>query len=250
MRWTLLLPLAATFAACSTLGISGGPERNLVDVKTLDSTIVVEARYYAAHNFMGRRVNGYEADKCLLMRQAAEALVRAQAELRTFGLGVKAYDCYRPQRAVADFAAWARDVSDTKMKAEFYPDVDKARLFELGYIAERSGHSRGSTIDLTLIPLPPPVQDLYREGDVLVRCTAVAGERFRDNSLDMGTGYDCFSELSHTANARVGALPQRNRLLLKSVMEKHGFVNYAQEWWHFTLDDEPYPDRYFDVAVR
>jgi D-alanyl-D-alanine dipeptidase len=242
--------MLAPLAACSTFGMSGTPERNLVDVRTLDSTIVVEARYYAAHNFMGRPVAGYEADKCLLMREAAEALARVQAEVRAYGLGVKAYDCYRPQRAVADFAAWARDPTDTRMKAEFYPDIDKSTLFELGYIAERSGHSRGSTIDLTLIPLPPPVQDLYREGDVLVRCTAVAGERFRDNSLDMGTGYDCFSELSHTANPRVGALAQRNRLLLKSVMEKHGFTNYAQEWWHFTLVDEPYPDRYFDVPVR
>jgi D-alanyl-D-alanine dipeptidase len=124
----LSLLLTATLAACSTLGISGPPERNLVDVKTLDSTIVVEARYYAAHNFMGRRVNGYEADKCLLMRDAAEALVRVQAEVRTFGLGVKAYDCYRPQRAVADFAAWARDVADTKMKAEFYPDVGRRQV--------------------------------------------------------------------------------------------------------------------------
>ena len=249
-RALITLAPPAVFAACATLGLSGSPERTLVDVRTIDSTIVVEARYYAGHNFMGRPVNGYEADKCLLTREAAEALARVQAEVRAFGLGVKAYDCYRPQRAVADFAAWARDVADNKMKAEFYPDIDKSRLFELGYIAERSGHSRGSTIDLTLIPLPAPVQDLYREGDVLVRCTAVAGERFRDNSLDMGTGYDCFSELSHTANARVGATAQRNRLLLKTVMEKHGFVNYAQEWWHYTLSDEPYPELYFDVPVR
>jgi D-alanyl-D-alanine dipeptidase len=151
---------------------------------------------------------------------------------------------------VADFVRWASDAADTKMKTEFYPDIDKARLFELGYISERSGHSRGSTVDLTLIPLPPPSQPAYRDGDPLLRCTSPVDQRFRDNTLDMGTGYDCFSELSHTANPAVGPVASRNRLLLKAVMEKHGFANYAQEWWHFTLRPEAYPQTYFDVVVR
>ena len=105
-----------------------------------------------------RRIDGYEANKCLLARDAAQALARVQAEVRAYGLSLKTYDCYRPRRAVADFAAWARVVQDTKMKAEFYPDIDKSRLFELGYIAERSGHSRGSTVDLTLVKLPAKTQ--------------------------------------------------------------------------------------------
>jgi D-alanyl-D-alanine dipeptidase len=244
--------LVAVAAACTFAPARSGPQQvpDFVSVTEVDSTIVVEARYHGEHNFIGRRIDGYEAPKCVLARAAAEALARVQAEIRAFGLGIKTYDCYRPQRAVADFARWARDVADTKMKAEFYPDIDKARLFELGYISERSGHSRGGTVDLTLIPLPAPSQATYRDGDPLVRCTAPVDQRFRDNTLDMGTGYDCFSELSHTANPAVGEVAARNRLLLKAVMEKHGFANYAQEWWHFTLRPEPYPQTYFDVVVR
>jgi D-alanyl-D-alanine dipeptidase len=245
--------LVAFAAACAFAQSRAEPSQQIPDfvsVTDVDSTIVVEARYFGEHNFIGRRIDGYEAPKCLLARAAAEALARVQAELRPYGLGIKTYDCYRPQRAVADFVRWARDLADTKMKTEFYPDVDKARLFELGYISERSGHSRGSTVDLTLIPLPAPSQATYRDGNPQVRCTAPVDQRFRDNTIDMGTGYDCFSELSHTANPAVGAVAARNRLLLKAVMEKHGFANYAQEWWHFTLRPEPYPQTYFDVVVR
>jgi D-alanyl-D-alanine dipeptidase len=246
----LLLTAALGATAMAPPAAALQPTPDFVSITDLDSTIVVEARYFGDHNFIGRPIDGYQAPKCLLAREAAQALARVQAEVHPFGLGIKTYDCYRPERAVADFAAWARDVADTKMKAEFYPDIDKTRLFELGYIAERSGHSRGSTVDLTLIPLPAPPQAMYRDGDPLVRCTAPVDQRFRDNTLDMGTGYDCFSELSHTANPAVGGVAARNRLLLKAVMEKHGFVNYAQEWWHFTLRPEPYPQTYFDVPVR
>ena len=221
-----------------------------VSVTDVEPSIVVEARYYGAHNFIGRRIAGYEAPKCVLTREAATALARVQAELRAFGLGLKTYDCYRPQRAVNDFVAWAQDTLDTAMKAEFYPAVDKRNLFRDGYIAERSGHSRGSTVDLTIIPLPAPDQPEYRSGQPLVDCRRSAGERFRDNSIDMGTGYDCFDPLSHTANAGISAAARRNRLLLRALMEKHGFRNYTQEWWHFTLNDEPYPDTYFDEVVR
>ena len=244
----LLLAACAPNPPIDAQAPSSGPD--LVSIVDVDPTIVVEARYFGSHNFIGRRIDGYEAPKCLLAREAALALAEVQAELRPFGLGLKTYDCYRPTRAVADFAAWARNIGDTKMKTAFYPDIDKTRLFELGYIAERSGHSRGSTVDLTLIPLPAPPQPAYRDGDPLVSCTAAIGQRFPDNSLDMGTGYDCFSELSHTVNPRVGQTAARNRLLLKAVMEKHGFVNYAQEWWHFTFRPEPYPDSYFDLPVR
>jgi D-alanyl-D-alanine dipeptidase len=221
-----------------------------VSVIDVDSTIVVEARYFGAHNFIGRRIAGYDAPKCLLTREAAAALARVQADLRPFGLGLKSYDCYRPQRAVDDFVAWAQDTADTKMRAEFYPEVEKRHLFRDGYIAERSGHSRGSTIDLTIIPLPPPSQPQYRDGERLVDCRAPAGQRFRDNTIDMGTGYDCFDPLSHTANPDISPDAKRNRLVLKALMEKHGFRHYAQEWWHFTLVDEPYADTYFDQPIR
>src|SRR5690606_12124201 len=193
-------------------------------------------------------VTGYEAPKCLLTPAAARALAAVQAELRVFRLSLKTYDCYRPQRAVDDFVRWAQDTADTRMKAEFYPAVAKQNLFRDGYIAERSGHSRGSTVDLTIVPLPVPPQPEYRPGEPLRDCRSA--DRYADNSLDMGTGYDCFDPLSHTANPAVDAEAARNRLLLRLVMEKHGFTNYANEWWHYTLRDEPHPDTYFDEPVR
>jgi zinc D-Ala-D-Ala dipeptidase len=195
-------------------------------------------------------VAGYDAPLCLLTRPAALALAAVQAELRPFGLALKIYDCYRPQRAVSDFVAWARDTADTAMRAEFYPRVHKRDLFADGYIAERSGHSRGSTVDLTLVALPPRQQPAFTPGQPLVSCTQPAGVRFPDNTLDMGTGFDCFDPLSHTENSAIGPDARRNRLLLRAVMEKHGFRNYSREWWHFTLRDEPFPDTFFDHPVR
>jgi zinc D-Ala-D-Ala dipeptidase len=222
----------------------------LVSVQEVDSTIIVEARYHGAHNFVGRPIAGYDAPKCLLTPEAAHALAAVQADVRTFGLSLKTYDCYRPQRAVDDFIAWARDTLDVRMRGEFYPAVDKRHLFRDGYIAERSGHSRGSTVDLTLVPLPARPQPAYRQGMTLADCRAPVGHRHADNTLDMGTGYDCFDPLSHTANPAVGAEARRNRLLLKLVMEKHGFRNYDQEWWHYTLVGEPWPDTWFDLPIR
>lgn len=247
MRALLLLCAVAACAPASTASDRADP---LVSIADVDPSIIVEARYFGSHNFLGRPVTGYEAPRCLLTHEAARALAAVQSEVRQFGLSLKTYDCYRPQRAVDDFVAWARDAADTVMKQEFYPAVDKSRLFEEGYIAERSGHSRGSTVDLTLVPLPVPSQPEWRSGMPQARCTLPAAQRFPDNSLDMGTGYDCFDPLAHTANPAVGDVAARNRLLLRSVMEKHGFSNYAQEWWHFTLRDEPYPDRFFDLPVR
>jgi D-alanyl-D-alanine dipeptidase len=222
--------------------------QNLVEIRDVDPTIVVEARYATSHNFIGRPITGYHAEKCFLTPEAAAALKNVQTEVRQFGLSLKMYDCYRPQRAVNDFIAWAKDTGDQKMKGEFYPRVDKRDAFKLGYIAEKSGHSRGSTVDLTLIPWPAPAQPKYREGQRLVDCTS--RKRFADNTLDMGTGYDCFDELAHTANPNVPPLARHNRLLLKSTMEKFGFRNYDKEWWHFTLANEPYADQYFDVEVK
>lgn len=241
------LCLFVILAACAPPQPGPTPAGDLVSIADLDPTIVVEARYYGSHNFIGRPITGYEAPKCILSRPAAEALVRVQAELRPMGLGLKTYDCYRPQRAVDDFVAWAQDLDDTAMKTEFYPEVAKSSLFSDGYIASRSGHSRASTVDLTIIPLPVPPQPPV---GALVDCRGPVGERFADNSVDMGTGYDCFDPLSHTDNPAIRGEAMANRQLLKRVMERHGFTNYPQEWWHFTLAGEPYPDTYFDVPVR
>ena len=163
------------------------------------------------------------------------------------GYGLKVYDCYRPTRAVDQFARWAGNTADQKMKREFYPHVDKRRAFELGYIAHRSGHSRGSTVDLTLVRLPPATQPAW---DGRIRsCVARYRRRFPDNSVNMGTGYDCIDPRAHTLDSRVTGRPHRNRLLLRDTLDAAGFDDYANEWWHFTLRGERYPDRYFDFPV-
>ena len=183
-------------------------------------------RYFGDDNFLGRPVAGYDAPACWLTREAANALASVQRQLATAGLGVKIFDCYRPARAVADFVAWARDPADQKRKAINYPNVDKSRLFELGYIAERSGHSRGSTVDLTLIDLATKTE------------------------LDMGGVYDLFDERSWPTDLRPTPQQRANRALLQSAMRAHGFRPLAEEWWHFTLNSEPHPDTYFDFPVR
>ena len=156
-------------------------------------------RYATRHNFVGRRIHGYREPVCLLTRQAARALHRAQNALEPKGYGLKVYDCYRPTRAVAQFDRWAQNLDDQKMKAEFYPHTDKARAFVDGYIAHRSGHSRGSTVDITLVRLPAKAAP---EWDGKLRsCVAPYRRRFRDNSVNMGTTYDCIDPRAHTLHS-------------------------------------------------
>ncbi|NLT24266.1 MAG: M15 family metallopeptidase [Syntrophorhabdus sp.] len=237
----LVLPLAA---------VAGDDARDrFVDVREHIPSVIMDIRYFSPHNFVGERIDGYNAPKCLLTREAAGALKRVQEDLEGFSLSLKIYDCYRPQRAVSHFVRWAKDIGDTRTRKEFYPTVDKSRLFEDGYIAERSGHSRGSTVDLTIVPMPVPEQQEYDPGQELFACYLPASERFRDNSIDMGTGFDCFHTLANTANRSVGPVQRANRLLLKTLMERQGFVNYDKEWWHFTLKNEPFPDTYFDFPI-
>lgn len=193
---------------------------DFVDVVALAPSVVIDMRYAGADNFVGERIKGYKKDKCLLSRPAAKAVAAAQRDLAEMGLFLRIFDCYRPQRAVDHFVRWSRDDKDQATKAAYYPAVEKSALFRDGYIAERSGHSRGSTIDLTI------------------------------DGLDMGSAYDFFDPLSHTASAAPPAQARANRLLLKGVMEARGFRNYDKEWWHYTLENEPYKDRYFDEAVK
>ncbi len=212
-------------------------------------SILQEMRYYTPHNFTGDPVDGYRSPMCILTHEAADGLRRAQEEFLERGYTLKVYDCYRPQRAVNDFVAWAEDLADERMKAEFYPRVDKSVLFADGYIAEKSGHSRGSTMDLTLVSLPAAGEPPYVPGQPLVDCTAPQQVRFPDNSIDMGTGFDCFDTLAHTLDPRIEGDELKNRLLLKEGLEKQGFVNYDKEWWHYTYQPEPYPDTYFDFPI-
>ena len=199
---------------------------DFVDVGEVIPEAVIEARYAGYYNFVGEPIDGYEAPRCLLTRPAAEALARVQKDLAPFGFGFKIFDCYRPARAVSQFIRWAADKADTRMKEEFYPDLDKSTLFASGYIAERSGHTRGSTVDLTLVTMPARIE------------------------VYMGTGFDFFSERSWPDDADQPTEARANRLLLASVMKLHGFSPHPYEWWHFTLADEPYPDTYFDFPVR
>jgi D-alanyl-D-alanine dipeptidase len=204
--------------------------------------VQVDARYASEFNFLGRAVEGYKAPKCLLTKEAARALADAQKYVEPFGLSLRVFDCYRPQRSVTEFVNWVKAPGDEKMKAHFFPDEEKSQLIAHGYIDARSGHSRGSTLDLTLVKAGTPLSH-ESQGDC-------RHPQLPEGMLDMGTSFDCFSELAHTANEKVSAEARKNRLLLKAVMEKAGFVNYPKEWWHFSLKNEPYPDKFFDFPVE
>ncbi|HEV7930740.1 MAG TPA: M15 family metallopeptidase [Actinomadura sp.] len=243
------MALAMTPAPAATAHTTPGLPPGFVVLHDVAPTILHDIRYRTFHNFVGRPVDGYEEPLCILTREAAVALGRAQRRLLEQGYTLKVYDCYRPQRAVDHFARWARDTGDQRMKREFYPNVDKTTLFDQGYIAARSGHSRGSTVDLTLVRLPAGPQRHYIPGEPLVPCFAPAGLRFPDNTVDMGTGFDCFDTLANTMDPRITGRARANRLRLKASLEAAGFGNYAAEWWHYTLKGEPYPDTYFDFPV-
>ena len=187
---------------------------------------LLDIRYYTTYNFVGARIDGYEAPVAVLTQEAADALKLVSDDMKQQGLRLVIYDAYRPQQAVDHFARWAEDIADTRMKSVFYPDVDKADLFEKGFIARRSGHSRGSTVDLTLLD--------EKSGTL----------------LDMGGPFDFFGELSHPDYAGVTPAQHANRMLLQSAMVKRGFKPLSTEWWHFTLVDEPYPKTFFDFPVR
>jgi len=201
-----------------------------VDAAAIVPGLIVDMRYAGSHNFVGRPIDGYDAPRCLLTRQAAAALAKVARDLAPRGLVLKVFDCYRPTRAVANFIHWARDLNDTTGKKEFYPDVDKRTLFSRGYIASRSGHSRGSTVDLTLAHM--------------------AGRGLDVRELDMGTPFDFFSPRSWPAATSVNAEAKANRAVLTAAMRRGGFRPYDREWWHFTLSHEPFPDTYFDFPVR
>lgn len=251
--------ILAVSGAVATASLPAGAEptttapADFVALGDVDPSILSDIRYITPHNFIGDPVDGYLAPVCILTRPAAEALARAQQDFVERGYTLKVYDCYRPQRAVDDFVSWALDLPDQRMKPEFYPRVDKSTLFDDGYIAARSGHSRGSTLDVTLVALPARGEASYLPGQPLVDCTAPQPIRFGDNSIDMGTGFDCFDTLAHTADPRIDGAAAKNRLLLTEGLEREGFVNYDKEWWHFTykpaVQGEPYPDTYFDFPV-
>ena len=220
---------------------------------------ILEIRYYGTYNFVGARIDGYEEPTALLTRQAAAALKEVSDDVMAQGYRLKIYDAYRPQKGVDHFVRWAADLSDTKMKPYFYPDLDKSVLFEQEYIMEKSGHTRGSTVDLTLFDMAT------------------------EKELDMGGTFDWFGPESHpdfcgnpetgeytgdrsatketlgsSKNGKSPAEPKRSisaeqfehRMILRRAMLRHGFKPLDTEWWHFTLKDEPFPDTYFTFPVK
>jgi zinc D-Ala-D-Ala dipeptidase len=229
-RWLMLLAwlVLAWVSMLAGTAYSGSLPAGFVDVQELIPDIRLELRYFSDDNFVGRRIDGYLNPRCILTREAATALLQVQNDLRPFGLALKIYDAYRPQRAVDHFVRWAKDLSDVKMKSQYYPGVAKENLFRDGYIAEKSSHSRGSTVDLTIVSLTGPTPGA---------------------ELPMGSGFDFFGPESWPDNPATVPEHRAHRLLLQALMTKHGFQPYPQEWWHFTLKPEPFPETAFDFPI-
>lgn len=192
----------------------------------LDPSIKKELRYFSKNNFLGRKVDGYRTNKVIITKAAAKQLIRVQEKLKKQGLNLKIYDAYRPQMAVDDFVRWAKNERDTIQKINYYPEIAKKNLFQLDYIALKSGHTRGSTVDLTIVD-------------------AKTGEE-----LDMGSPWDFFGSPSHPFYPKLTRQQKANRLLLRTLMLTHGFKPYHKEWWHFTLEKEPFPETYFNFPIE
>ena len=211
---------------------------NFVNITDVVPDAILEIRYYGTYNFVGKRIDGYQQPTAMLTRQAADSLLAVSNDLKQMGYRLKIYDAYRPQMAVDHFVRWGKDLNDTLMKRYFYPNVDKSRLFELDYIAEKSGHTRGSTLDLTIF-------DMNTEKEV-----------------DMGGTFDWFGTESHPdcggnpetgvyrPNDTISEVQFNDRMVLRNAMMRHGFKPYSSEWWHFTLKGEPFPDTYFNFPVK
>lgn len=244
----VLLTMAA-IGLGNTMSASGSPKNPMPDsfvyLRDVDPTIQQDMRYAGRNNFTRRPVPGYDAPECVLVREAAEALRAVQAKLKTMGYSLKVYDCYRPAQAVAAFVEWSSELDDPIAKQSHYPNLSKSDLFPK-YIATRSGHSRGATMDLTIIPIgsePSPVTDGSSKAEP---CTESDPS---DNSVDMGTAFDCFDLKANTITMGLTPLEAQNRQLLLDVMARHSFQNYPKEFWHFTFQPEPYPDTYFDFPI-
>ena len=200
-------------------------EAGFVYLNDIDDSIVVNLKYYSSENFTGQFVEGYHSNNAILTKESALALSNAQDDFNKLGYSLILYDAYRPQRAVDFFIQWSKNLNDTINKRIYYPNIKKSELFELGYIAYKSGHSRGSTVDVSLIEIST------------------------NKVLDMGTIFDYFGIESHTFFDDISEKQKSNRLILYEIMSNNGFKNYSKEWWHFTLKNEPY-QKYFDFLIK
>jgi D-alanyl-D-alanine dipeptidase len=256
-RWKKLMVnrLAGALGLClfatAVQAGSGDLPAGFVYLADVSREIRQDMRYAGAHNFIGRRVEGYDANECILTERAARALVRVQTELAPRGLSLIVWDCYRPARAVRDFANWSKSPNEARMKPEFFPNTDKANFFQQGYLATRSLHSRGSTVDLGIVP--SSVKDLpkFDPAAPLKPCTAPKGQRFEDGTIDFGTEHDCLDPQASTLSPNISREAQANRILLRDAMQHAGFRSYSKEWWHFELVDEPFQQAFdFPVIAR
>ncbi|PQJ80871.1 peptidase M15 [Polaribacter porphyrae] len=200
--------------------------KGFVYLADVDSSIKSELRYFSNQNFIGKPIDGYKNNCVIVTKETAKVLKIIQKKLLKEGLSLKIFDAYRPQQAVDHFVKWAKELNDTLMKKEFYPKVPKSELFKRGYIASKSGHTRGSTVDLTIVNIKT------------------------GKELDMGSPYDFFGAKSHPFYRKITEKQKENRMLLRRIMLKNGFNPYDNEWWHFTLKNEPFPKTYFNFPVQ
>lgn len=236
----MIAVVVSSISSCkkeSAKGVSPADNSQFVNITDVIPDVILEIRYFGTYNFVGTRIDGYEAPTALLTRQAADSLKAVSDDLKRMGFRLKIYDAYRPQKAVDYFVRWAKDVNDTVMKRYFYPDLDKSMLFPQEYIIERSGHTRGSTLDLTLFDMD------------------------KEKEADMGGTFDWFGKESHPdfcgnpdtfeyqPSDSLTAEQFNNRMILRRAMMRHGFKPLHTEWWHFTLENEPFPDTYFTFPV-
>ena len=218
-----------------------------VYLRDIAPDVLQDIRYAGLDNFTGRKVPGYDAPECILQRRVAEALGRVQAALREQSLSLKVYDCYRPARATRAFLRWIGDNSAAAGGRRYFPRTDKSTLHTQGYISPNSAHSQGIAVDLTLVRLPAAAQNAFDPKAQYGPCNGRAEARAPDNSLDMGTGYDCFDVMSQTNSPAVSGEQKEARALLRTTMRKHGFASYWREWWHFTFPAEPGTARDFVI---
>ncbi|NOJ49311.1 M15 family metallopeptidase [Bradyrhizobium archetypum] len=229
---------AAIFAAGCLTSVAAQAQKlpaGFVYLRDIDPTIIQDIRYAGSNNFVGRPLKGYEAAECVVKREVGRLLRSVQEELAPQNLSLKMFDCYRPARAVADMVAWSRDGRETPAQKRYNPSFRKADLFRLGYIAERSGHSTGAALDLTLVDLKVDNSAAFDSTKDYADCTANVNLRAPEGSVDMGTGYDCSDVKAHTAAKSIAPAQRRWREKLVQAMARRGFVNYSKEWWHFSL---------------
>ena len=247
-RTLVLLAFAAMVLAACSKEKNPLPEEDNSDFVTITDVVpdaILEIRYYGTYNFVGTRVDGYQQPTALLTREAADSLKAVSDDLIQQGYRIKIFDAYRPQMGVDHFVRWAANLSDTAMKPYFYPDLDKSVLFEQEYIMEKSGHTRGSTVDLTLFDMTTE-----REVDMGATFDWFGVESHPDFCGNPETGEYTGDNSASPAGRSITAQQFANRMILRRAMLRHGFKPLGSEWWHFTLKNEPYPDTYFTFPVQ